>query len=149
MRPWFSPSTVTKRARLPQRGMAVDDLACQHGLARARRTLDHVKPATQKTAAQDRVEARHMAWNPLDLSIAIAAALASCSVMSSPISVCRCERQRHGKGRSLAQAARYGDPAIHGCDQTIGDPQAEAEAAASMMSHDLLEASENARLLIG
>ena len=72
MRPWFSPSTVTNRARLPCGGMAVDDLAGQDGFARAGRALDHVEAAPQEAAAQDRVEARHEAGNPLDLAVASA-----------------------------------------------------------------------------
>ena len=43
-----------------------------------------------------------------------------------------------------ARAARHGNPAIHGRDQTVGDPQAKAEAAAAVVGHDLLEAPEDA-----
>src|SRR5215472_15096301 len=60
-----------KESATALRGMAVDDLARQHGLARPGRSLNQVNPAAQKTAAEDRVEAWNVAWNPLDLGIPI------------------------------------------------------------------------------
>jgi len=54
------------------RGVAVEDLAGQDGLACAGRTLDHVEAALQEPAAQDRIETRNVAGRPRDLAIVLA-----------------------------------------------------------------------------
>ena len=76
-----------KESAAALRGMAVDDLARQHGLARPGRSLNQVNPAAQKTAAEDRVEAWNMAWNPLDLGVSISSGINLMLCHARPIPV--------------------------------------------------------------